>query len=47
MSPLERFKALTGISDNKQDGVITVLLSDAADAVCDYRSCARLSCVHG
>lgn len=36
MSPLERFKLLVGITDNSQDGLISALLSDAADAVCDY-----------
>ena len=36
MTALERFKTLAGITDNAQDGLITVLLSDAADAVCDY-----------
>lgn len=36
MSPLERFKLLTGITGDSQDGLITVLLSDAGDSVCDY-----------
>lgn len=36
MTALERFKTLVGITDDKQDGVISVLLSDARDAVCDY-----------
>lgn len=36
MSPLERFKLLTGITDDTQDGLISSLLSDSADAVCDY-----------
>ncbi len=36
MSPLERFKLLAGITDDSQDGLITALLSDAADSVCDY-----------
>ena len=36
MTELEKFKAITGISDDKQDGLISVLLSDAGDAVCDY-----------
>lgn len=36
MSPLERFKLLTGITDDTQDGLITALLSGSADAVCDY-----------
>lgn len=36
MSPLERFKLLTGITDDSQNGLITALLSDAGDSVCDY-----------
>lgn len=36
MSPLERFKLLTGITGDSQDGLITALLSDAGDSVCDY-----------
>lgn len=36
MTPLERFKLLAGITDDSQDGLITTLLSDAADSVCDY-----------
>lgn len=36
MSPLERFKLLAGITDDSQDGLISTLLSDAADSVCDY-----------
>lgn len=36
MTALERFKTLVGITNDKQDGVISVLLSDARDAVCDY-----------
>jgi hypothetical protein len=36
MSPLERFKLLTGITGDSQDGLITALLDDAGDAVCDY-----------
>lgn len=36
MTPLERFKLLAGITDDSQDGLITALLSDAEDSVCDY-----------
>lgn len=36
MTEIERFKALAGISDSSQDELIEVLLSNAADAVCDY-----------
>ena len=36
MTPLERFKLLAGITDDSQDGLITALLSDAADSVRDY-----------
>lgn len=36
MTMPERFKAVTGITDDKQDGLIEVLLADAGDAVCDY-----------
>ena len=36
MSPLERFKLLAGITEDTQDGLISALLSDAADSVCDY-----------
>lgn len=36
MTALERFKLLTGIIDDAQDGLITALLSDAGDSVCDY-----------
>ena len=36
MTPLERFKLLAGITDDSQDGLISALLSDAADSVCDY-----------
>ena len=36
MTALERFKTLAGITDDTQDGLISVLLSDAGDAVCDY-----------
>lgn len=36
MTAIERFKTLTGITDDTQDGLISVLLSDAGDAVCDY-----------
>ena len=36
MSPVERFKLLTGITGDSQDGLITALLSDAGDSVCDY-----------
>lgn len=32
----ERFKVLAGITDNSQDGLITLLLEDAGEAVCDY-----------
>ncbi len=32
----ERFKVLTGITDNSQDGLIALLLEDAGEAVCDY-----------
>lgn len=36
MTLLERFKLLAGITDDTQDGLISALLSDSADAVCDY-----------
>ena len=36
MTALERFKTLAGIAGDTQDGLISVLLSDAGDAVCDY-----------
>lgn len=36
MTPLERFKLIAGITDDSQDGLITALLSDAGDSVCDY-----------
>lgn len=36
MTPLERFKLIAGITDDEQDGLITALLSDAGDSVCDY-----------
>lgn len=36
MTSLERFKLITGITDDSQDGLIAALLSDAGDSVCDY-----------
>ena len=36
MTVLERFKTIAGITDDTQDGLISVLLSDAGDSVCDY-----------
>lgn len=36
MTQLDRFKAIVGIDSSEQDGLIAVLLADAADAVCDY-----------
>ena len=36
MTAIERFKLIAGITDDAQDGLISVLLSDAGDAVCDY-----------
>ena len=35
MTAAERFRSITGISDG-QDELISVLLGDAADAVCDF-----------
>lgn len=36
MTALERFKMIAGVTDDTQDALIAALLSDAADAVCDY-----------
>lgn len=36
MTALERFKTIAGVTDDTQDALIAALLSDAADAVCDY-----------
>lgn len=36
MTPAERFKLLADIKDSGEDELIGLLLSDAAEAVCDY-----------